>query len=98
MWYYNPMDHNNLVDAFFTLTAIAVVIITVLLAVIIIYVISIFRTVRRIVRTAEFAADMVKEDLTELRSNIKQRGLSLSALAGFFKNVTHRRIIPKRKK
>jgi hypothetical protein len=92
------MDHNNLVDAFFTLTAIAVVIITILLAILTIYIISVFRTVRRIVRTAEFATNMVKEDLGELRDNLKQKGFNIFAFLDFFKNIASRRIIPKRKK
>jgi MFS superfamily sulfate permease-like transporter len=92
------MTHDQLVDAFFTITGIAVVIVTILLAIGVIYLISIFRTIRRIVRTAEFATEMVKEDLVELRNNIKSRGFSLSALMNFFKNITKRRIFPKSKK
>jgi hypothetical protein len=92
------MDHNNLVDAFFTLTAIAVIIITILLAILTIYIISVFRTVRRIVRTAEFATNMVKEDLGELRDNLKQKGFNIFAFIDFFKNIAKRRVIPRRKK
>ena len=92
------MDHNNLVDAFFTLTAIAVTIITILLAIIAVYIISVFRTVRRIVRTAEFASNVIKEDLGDLRDNIKQKGFSVLAFIDFFKTLARRRIIPRRKK
>ncbi len=88
------MDHITLVELFFTITAIAVIIITVLLAVLVIYLISVFRTVRRIAKTAEFATNMVKEDLTELSSNLKQKGLSFGAFASFFKNVFSRRVFP----
>lgn len=92
------MDHNTLVDIFFTLTGIAVIIITVLLAVLVIYIISVFRTVRRIVRTAEFATNVIKEDLGELRDNLKQKGFNIFAFIDFFKNIATRRIIPSRKK
>jgi 5-bromo-4-chloroindolyl phosphate hydrolysis protein len=92
------MDHNSLVDIFFTLTGVAVIIITILIAIIAIYVISVFRTVRRIVRTAEFAANVVKEDFGELRTNLKEQGLNFFAFANFFKNIAKKRIIPNRKK
>lgn len=91
------MDHNTLVDVFFTLTGTAVIIITVLLAILVIYIISVFRTVRRIVRTAEFASNVIKEDLGELRDNLKQKGFSIFAFMDFFKTLFSRRIIPQRK-
>jgi hypothetical protein len=92
------MNHDTLVEIFFTITGVAVIIIAVLLTVIGVYLISIFRTVRRIVETAEFATEVVKEDLAELRQNIKQRGFSLSAFLKFFKDMGRKRILPRRKK
>lgn len=92
------MDHFTLVEIFFTITGVAVIILTIILVIIGAYLISVFRTVRRIVRTAEFAADMVKEDLGELRANLKQKGFSFFAFVDFFKNLAKRRIIPRRKK
>ena len=92
------MDHNTLVDIFFVITAAAVIIVTILLAIGIIYIITIVRTIRRIIRTAEFAAEMVKEDVAELRQSIKSRGLTLGALAGFFKGLGRRHTASKHKK
>jgi hypothetical protein len=92
------MDHNTLIDFYFTITAAAVIVLAVLVAVVLIYLISIIRTIRRIVRTAEFATEVLKEDVAELRASIKARGLSLGALFDFFKHLARVRILPKRKK
>lgn len=86
------MNHDILVDLFFTITAAAVILITVLIAVVLIYAISIIYSLRRIIRSAEFAAEMIKEDLSELRQNLKTHGLSLRALLGFLKSLGRRRI------
>jgi hypothetical protein len=91
------MNNITLVDIFFTITGAAIVLLTILLAVGIIYLVSIFRSVRRVVRTAEFATDMVKEDLVELRDNIKSQGFNLRDLLGFFHGVSRKRILSKRK-
>ena len=92
------MDHNTLVDLFFTLTAVAVIIITILLAILTIYIISVFRTVRRIVKTAEFASNVIKEDLGELRTNLKEKGFNIFAFIDFFKNIASKRIMSRKKK
>jgi biopolymer transport protein ExbB/TolQ len=92
------MNHDTLVEIFFTITAAAIIIITLLIAIVVIYAISIIRTFRRIIRTAEFAAEMLKEDMSELRQSIKTKGLSLSALLSFFRHIGKRRILHRRKK
>ena len=63
----------------------------VLLAIAVIYIISIASAIRRIVRTAEFAAEMIKQDMAELRQSIKTRGLTLGVLAGFLRGLKRRR-------
>jgi hypothetical protein len=92
------MDHTTLVDIFFTITAAAVIVITILLAIAVIYIITIASAIRRIVRTAEFAAEMVKEDIAELRQSIKTRGLTLGVISGFFKGLGRKHASLKRKK
>ncbi len=92
------MDHNTLVEIFFTITAAAVIVVTILLAIVAIYIITIASAIRRIVRTVGFAAEMVKEDMAELRQSIKTRGVTLGALAGFLKGFGRRYTTSKRKK
>ncbi len=81
------MDHNTLIDVFFTLTAAAVIVITIFLAVLAIYAISIVRTIRRLVRTAEFTAELLKDGVSDLRDNIKRRGFTTGVLAGFLRSL-----------
>jgi hypothetical protein len=90
------MNHDTLVEIFFTITAAAVIIITIVAAIVAIYVISIVRTIRRIVLSAEFAAEMIKEGVAEVRHNIQTRGFTLGSLLGIFKHLGRRTI--KRKK
>lgn len=92
------MSHDTLFQVFFTLTAAAIIVITILLAVVVIYAISIVRTIRRVVRTAEFAAELLKEDVMELRHSLKTRGFTLAALLSFFRHLGRRRIMSNRKK
>lgn len=88
---------NQLVEIFFVITAAAVIIITMLLAIVIIYAITIIRTIRRAVRTAEFAAELLKEDAALLRQSIKRRGFSLAILLDFLRHIGRRAVSPKRK-
>jgi|GEM_PF-3196054 len=85
------MDHNALVDLYFTITAAAVIVLAVLLAVIFIYIIGILNAIRRIVRTAEFATEMLKDDVVELRRSIKAHGLTIAALGRFFRHLFSKR-------
>ncbi len=92
------MDHDTLVELFFTLTGVAVIIITILLAILFVYIISIMRTVRRVAKTVEFATSELKQDLDELRRALKEKGFSLYAFYDFFKNIAGRRVSSKRTK
>ncbi len=92
------MLHDTLVRIFFTITAAAVIVITVLLAIGTIYLITIFRAVKRIVRTAEFASEVIRDDVMELRNNIKQKGFSMGAFAGFLGKLAKHSFSSKDKK
>lgn len=91
------MNNDILLKVFFTITAAAVVVMTVLVAVVVIYIISIVRSLRRAVRTAEIAAEIVTEDVKALREDLKTRGFSLGVLASFLRNLNRRRVSHKRK-
>ncbi len=74
-------------DAFFFITTIAMVILTLLLAVLIIYIIKISKDVKYISGKAKNEADMISQDLSQLRENIKNKGAHLKYFASFFSNL-----------
>jgi hypothetical protein len=86
------MTDISLVDIFFIITGIAVVLITILLAIGLIYVIVFVRTIKNVAQTAQRATEFVSEDLADLRNNIRSQGFSLSALAGFAKSLGRKKI------
>jgi hypothetical protein len=92
------MSDITLVDIFFTITAAAIILTTILVGVVMIYIISIFMTIRRVIRTAEFASEVIRDDLMELRQNIKEKGVTMSGLFNFFAGLSRKKILPKRRK
>ncbi|MDQ3018640.1 MAG: hypothetical protein M3Q64_02105 [bacterium] len=91
------MNDLTLVDIFFILTGIAVIIITIMLAVGLIYVIMFLRTIKQVALTAQRATEIVSEDIADLRDTIKERGMSVGALTSFAKNLSKKKIFPKKK-
>lgn len=77
------MNESTLVDVFFIITGIAVIIITILMAIGLVYIISFVRTIRMVARSAQRATEIVSEDIANLRENIREKGFSLSAIAKF---------------
>jgi uncharacterized protein YoxC len=71
-------------DVFFFVTTIAVVLITIGLVVGLVYLIKILRTIKRISSRAEHTANMVADDITELRNTIKEEGISPKRILNFF--------------
>ncbi len=92
------MHDSSLVDVFFIITGIAVIIISVLLAVALVYVIIFVRTVKEVARTAQRATEFVTEDFANLRENIRKRGFNLGAVLTFISSLRRRKISPKTKK
>lgn len=81
------MNEITLVDLFFIITGAAVIIITIMIAIGLLYIISFVRTVRRVAQTAQRASEIVSEDISDLRENIRDKGFSIGALTKFAKNV-----------
>ena len=77
---------NSLVksDVFFFITSIAVVVIAILLTILIVYLIKVSKDIRYISQRAKTEADNIIEDVSKLRSNIKEQGGKIKDLAGFF--------------
>ena len=71
-------------DVFFFITSIAVVIIAILLAVLIVYLIKVSRDIKYISQRAKTEADNIIDDVSKLRTNLKEQGGKIKDLAGFF--------------
>lgn len=78
-------------DIFFFVTTIAVVVVGVLLAILIIYLIKISKDVKYISRKAKTEADLISKDISDLRDNVKEKGLKLKYLFNFFNNLRKKR-------
>jgi uncharacterized protein YoxC len=90
---YNVFMNETLIkaDIFFFVTTVAVVIITIGLVVGMIYLIRILHVIKRISHRAEKTADMVADDIVELRNTIKEQGMSAKRILNFFKNKSKKR-------
>lgn len=74
-------------DVFFFVTTIAVVILTLLLAVLIIYIIKIGKDIKYISHRAKSEADLIAQDLSDLRQNVKDKGVKMKYFWSFFNNL-----------
>ena len=92
------MNEFTLTDLFFIVTGSAVIIITALLAIGLLYLIFFLRAIKKVAKTAQRGAEIVSEDLADLRQNIKAKGFSLAAFAGFAKNIAKKNIFGSKKK
>lgn len=81
------MNELSLVDIFFIITGSAVIIITIMLGIGLLYIISFVRTIKRVAKTAQRATEIVSEDISDLRDNIRENGVSLGAIAKFANNI-----------
>jgi hypothetical protein len=90
------MNDISLVDLFFIITGAAVVIITIMVGIGLIYVITFIRTIKNVAKTAQRATELVSEDVSELRDNIRERGVNLSALSTFAKNLGKKKFTRKK--
>ena len=74
-------------DIFFFITAIAVIILTVLLAILIVYIIKISRDIKYISHRAKDEANLISQDLSDLRENVRDKGANLKYFVSFFNNL-----------
>ncbi len=85
------MDQFAKMDIFFFITSIAVAVLTVLLAILIIYVIKISKDIKYISQKAKDEAELISQDLSELRENVVKKGLKLKYLVSFFNNLKNKK-------
>ena len=77
-------------DIFFFVTTIAVVVLTLLLIILVIYIIKISKDIKYISSKAKDEADLISQDLSELRDNIKEKGAHLKYFMSFFNNLKNK--------
>jgi len=78
-------------DIFFFVTTIVTVLLGILLAVLMLYIIRIAKDVKYITKKAKDEAELISEDLSELRHNVKAEGAKLKFFMSFFNNLTKKR-------
>ena len=78
-------------EIFFFITSIAVVILTILLGMAAVYLIRILRNVDDISKKAKDEAALIKEDVADLRQNIRDEGIKVKSFVNFFKKIKGRR-------
>jgi ABC-type transporter MlaC component len=78
-------------DIFFFVTTIAVVAVTVCLVYAAYYVIRILRNVEEISEEVKAESQLVREDISDLRSNIREEGMKVKHFANFFSQVSGKR-------
>ena len=74
-------------NIFFFVTTVAVILLTLLLAVLIIYIIKISRDIKYISQKAKSETDLIAQDLSDLRENVKNKGAKMKYFWSFFNNL-----------
>lgn len=94
------MDTNTLArsDAFFIITSVAVVLITLVAVVGLVYFVGILKSIRRTIKTVEQVTDSVSKDITDLRDHVKNRGFGAALLGDVIKSWRSKRPRSKTKK
>ena len=78
-------------EIFFFITSIAVVILTILIGIIAAYLIRILRNVDDISAKAKEEAALIKEDVADLRQNIRDEGIKVKSFVSFFNKLKGRK-------
>ncbi len=71
-------------DIFFFITSVVVIVLALLFLWLMIYLISIFKTIREITGRAKTLFNATSDDIDQMRTNIKEKGLSWSNIASAF--------------
>ena len=79
-------------EIFFFISSIATVILTILIGMMAVYLIRILRNVDNISEKAKDEADLIKEDVADLRQNIRDEGIKVKSFISFFKKIKGRKI------
>jgi len=74
-------------DIFFFVTTIAVIVLSLLMIVVMIYVWKIVSDIKYITKKARREADLIADDIADLRENIRERGFKWRYVFRFFNNL-----------
>lgn len=77
-------------DIFFVVTTASVTLLAILLAIAIVYVIKISKDIKYISNKAKSEADLISQDLSDLRQNVKNKGAKLKYFMSFFNNLKNK--------
>jgi len=78
-------------EIFFFITSIATVILTILIGIAAAYLIRILRNVDDISKKAKDEAELIKEDVADLRQNIRDEGIKVKSFVNFFNKLKGRK-------
>jgi hypothetical protein len=78
-------------DIFFFITSIAVVLITLLLAIGLVYAISILHTIEGISKQLKQEADLISQDISDVRNYARGQSWTIMGLTQLFKTIFSRR-------
>ena len=79
-------------DIFFFVTTIAVVVVGVALTVVLIYLAKILHDVKKITGHVHDETVLFREDIADLRNDIKREGFKLGRLVSFFSDIVKRQV------
>lgn len=74
-------------DVFFFVTTVVVVVLALLLAILTVYIIKIVKDIKYITKKAKAEADLISQDLSDLRENMRSKGGKFKHFASFFYNI-----------
>lgn len=78
-------------EIFFFISSIAAVVLTILIGVIAAYLIRILRNVDDISEKAKDEVGLIKEDVADLRQNIREDGIKVKSFVSFFNKLKGRK-------
>lgn len=85
-------------DIFFMVTTATVIVLGVLLGVLIVRILRIMKNVEHISENVSKESDAIREDLTELRSQVRENGLRMNTWKALFRTIKNRFVPKKRNK
>lgn len=85
------MDSLIQADIFFFVTTIVTIVVGILIAVTLTYLVFVLRDLKHIAHTARTGADILADDVHDLRNELKRKGAKVKSIIDFSKKVYGRR-------
>ena len=84
------MDTLIQADIFFFITTVITIVVGILVAVTLIYLVFLLKDLKHIAHTVRTGADILADDVNDLRKEIKREGVKVKSLVNFTKKVYKR--------